>query len=49
MLDIAHLFARLPHVFMQHLQLSGGQMLLLYGSAGLVVSVLLFKNRQKTL
>jgi hypothetical protein len=30
MLDMAHLLARLPHIFLQNLSLSVGQMLLLY-------------------
>lgn len=48
MLDIAHILAHLPHVFVQGIGLSLIQMLLLYVCIGLLVTVLWFKTKAKS-
>ncbi len=48
MLDVAHLLAHLPHVFVQNIGLSLMQMLLLYGCIIAITVVLYYKKRPKS-
>jgi competence protein ComEC len=48
MLDVAHVLARLPHIFVQNVSISLPQMLFLYVVVLLLVAGLWFKNRMKS-
>jgi ComEC/Rec2-related protein len=48
MLDVAHLLANLPNVFVKGIGLSLVQMLILYGCVTLLVTVLWYKNPSKS-
>jgi competence protein ComEC len=47
MLDVAHLFASLPHIFLDKLELGSTQMLFLYACIFAICSAFFFKSRPK--
>lgn len=48
MLDVAHILAGLPHIFIEGIGLSLMQMLILYGCVGLLVTILWYKTDPKS-
>ena len=48
MLDVAHILAHIPHIFVQHLGLSLMQMVLLYIMLAMLTTVLVCKNKRKS-
>jgi competence protein ComEC len=47
MLDVAHLFASLPHIFLHELELSTAQMMFLYACMLAICAAFLYKSRPK--
>jgi hypothetical protein len=47
-LDVSHLLARIPHIFVEHVVLSLSQMLLAYVAVTAFIAGLWFKNRSKS-